>query len=186
MHPHRKRHKYTNLTILAITTVLTILLFRTESVHSFLLSLGNLGYLSALIAGALFVSTFTIAIGAVLLLVLAESIPLLELAVIAGLGSLVMDLLLFKFVKNNLIKEIAPIYEDLGGSHLTRLLHTKYFSWTLPVIGAAIIASPLPDEIGVSLLGLSKMPTWKFLIISFVMNAAGIFLLVSASTIIKP
>ena len=133
-----------------------------------------MGYISAFIAGALFVSTFTISLGAVLLLVLAENLPLLELAVVAGLGSLVMDLIMFKFVKNNLIKEIAPIYEDLGGSHLTKLLHTKYFSWTLPVIGAIIIISPLPDEIGVTLLGLSKMPTWKFILFAFVLDVLGI------------
>lgn len=186
MQPHRKHHKYTNLTILTLTIVATVLLFKNESVHSFLLSLGNFGYLSAFFAGAMFVSTFTAAIGVVMILVLAEGLSAVELGLIAGAGAVLTDLLIFKFVKDNLIKEIAPIYNDLGGGHLTKLLHTKYFSWTLPVIGAAMIASPLPDEIGVSLLGLSKMPTWKFLLISFVLNAIGIFFLVSASTIIKP
>ena len=186
MQPHRKHYKYTNLTILALTIIALIVALRNEAFHSFLPSLGNFGYLSAFLAGAMFVSTFTAAIGVVMLLVLAEGLSAVELGLIAGAGAVLTDFLIFKFVKDGLIEEIAPIYNDLGGGHLTKVLHTKYFSWTLPVIGALIIASPLPDEIGVSLLGISKMPTWKFLIISFVMNAAGIFLLVSASTVIKP
>lgn len=186
MHPRHKHRKYTNLTILALTIVATVLLFRNESVHSFLLSLGSFGYLSAFLAGAMFVSIFTAAIGAVMILVLAEGLSAVELGLIAGAGAVLTDFLIFKFIKDNLLREIVPIYDDLGGGHLTKLLHTKYFSWTLPVIGATIIASPLPDEIGVSLLGLSKMPTWKFLIISFILNAVGIFLIVSASTVIKP
>jgi len=57
--------------------------------------------------------------------------------------------------------------------------------WTLPVIGAIIIASPFPDEIGVSLVGISKIKTYQFLLVSFILNAIGIFLVVSASAVIK-
>ena len=54
------------------------------------------------------------------------------------------------------------------------------------MIGAIIIASPFPDEIGVSLMGISKMKTYQFILISFLLNAIGIFLVVSASLVIKP
>ena len=56
----------------------------------------------------------------------------------------------------------------------------------LPIIGAIIIASPFPDEIGVSLMGLSKLSTPKFIFISYILNSIGLFLIVSASVIIKP
>jgi len=39
------------------------------------------------------------------------------------------------------------------------VLYLKYLSWSLPVIGAVIIASPFPDELGISLMGFSKMKT---------------------------
>jgi len=79
------------------------------------------------------------------------------------------------------------IYDHIDGDHhFKKVLHTKYFSWTLPVIGAIIIASPFPDEIGVSLMGISKMKTYQFILISFLLNAIGIFLVVSASLVIKP
>ena len=66
------------------------------------------------------------------------------------------------------------------------LIHTKYFSWTLPVLGAVIIASPLPDEMGVGLMGISKLKTSQFILLSFVLNSIGIFIIVSAGAFFKP
>jgi uncharacterized membrane protein YdjX (TVP38/TMEM64 family) len=117
---------------------------------------------------------------------LAERLSPIEIGLIAGLGAVIGDLTIFRFVKDDLIKEIKPLYKRLGGNHLAHALHSKYFSWTLPVVGALIIASPLPDELGVGLMGISKLKTYQFVIISFILNALGIFLVVSASMFIKP
>ena len=70
--------------------------------------------------------------------------------------------------------------------HIKKLFHSKYFNWMLPIIGAIIIASPFPDELGVSLIGLSKLSTGKFILLSYVLNSIGIFLVVSVSVFIKP
>jgi uncharacterized membrane protein YdjX (TVP38/TMEM64 family) len=131
------------------------------------------------------VSTFTVATAAVILLALAETLSPLEIALVAGLGAVVGDFTIFRFIKNNLIDEIELIYIRLGGNHFSKMLHTKFFTWTLPVVGAIIIASPFPDEVGLSLMGISKMKTRQFVLISFLLNAIGIFLIVSAYTIIK-
>ena len=52
------------------------------------------------------------------------------------------------------------------------------------MLGAFVIVSPLPDELGVSLLGMSEIKTGKFLLISSISHTIGMFLLVSASLII--
>jgi hypothetical protein len=46
------------------------------------------------------------------------------------------------------------------------------------VLGAFIIASPLPDELGLTLMGMSKVRLAVLVPVSFVMNAVGIYLLV--------
>lgn len=185
--PSWKRWRYKNLTFFVLSLFIAYFLSRYEPFHTYLISLGDYGYLGAFLAGMLFVSTFTVATGAIILLVLAERLSSIELGVIAGLGAVAGDFIIFRFIKENLIREVTAIYEQIDGSHhISKVLHTKYFSWTLPVIGAIIIASPLPDEVGVSLMGISRMRTYKFIIISFVLNAIGIFLVVSASTVIKP
>lgn len=180
-------YKYKNLTFLFISIIVAFFVFQYEPLHSFLLNLGGFGYIGAFIAGILFVSTFTVATGAILLLILAQRLSPLEIGIIAGLGAVTGDLTIFRFIKDNLVNEISDIYGKVDGNHhLRRVLHSRYFGWTLPVIGGAIIASPFPDEIGVSLMGISKMKTYKFLLVSFILNAIGIFLIVSASRIIKP
>ncbi len=179
--------KYKNLTIFFLSLIVAIILSRYEPFHNFLLNLGGLGYIGAFFAGMLFVFTFTIATGAVILFALAKSLSPIEIGIIAGLGAVVGDFAIFRFIKDGLAREIESLYSNLDhNNHLKKVLHSKYFSWTLPVIGAIIIASPLPDEIGVSLMGISKMKTYQFLIISFILNAIGIFLIVSASRFIRP
>lgn len=179
--------RYKNLTLFFISVIFAFSLSRFEAFHVFLLSLGDLGYLGAFLGGALFVSTFTVTTGAVILLILAERLSPIEIGIVAGLGAVVGDFTIFRLIKDNLTSELSSIYGQLDGDHhVQKILYSKYFSWTLPVIGAVIIASPFPDEIGISLLGISKLKTYQFLIISFILNAIGIFLVVSASVIIKP
>jgi uncharacterized membrane protein YdjX (TVP38/TMEM64 family) len=64
--------------------------------------------------------------------------------------------------------------------HLLRIFQNKYLAWFLPVAGAIIIASPFPDEVGVSLMGLSKIKPWRFALLSFILNTAGIYILLTA------
>lgn len=178
--------KYKNLTFISFGILLAYLLSQNEQFHQFLLALGDIGYLGAFIAGMLFVSTFTVATGAVILLVLAENLSIIEIGIIAGFGAVLGDFTIFRFIKNTLLEEVTPLYNHLGGRHLTRIFNSRYFHWTLPVVGALIIASPFPDELGISLMGISKMKTYKFLIISFILNTIGIMLILSASAVIKP
>lgn len=180
-----KTFRYKNLTLLGISLIVAFILYKSESFHSFLLHLGTFGYFGAFIAGILFVSTFTAATGVLILLVLAEQLSVIELGVIAGLGAVVGDCIIFRFIKDDLVSEVAPMYNQLGGGQISKVLHSRYFSWSLPVIGAILIASPLPDEIGISLLGLSKMKTPQFLVLSFCLNAVGIMLVVTSSFFIQ-
>ncbi|MBI2031551.1 MAG: hypothetical protein HYT08_02945 [Candidatus Levybacteria bacterium] len=184
---HKLHLRYKNLILTGVGVAFAVFISRLEIFHSFLLGLGSLGYLGAFIGGILFVSTFTVGTGAIILLVLSESLNPIEIGLVAGLGAVVGDVTIFRFIKDSLTDEIVSIYNHVDGDHhFTKLLHSKYFSWTLPVVGAIIVASPLPDEIGVSLMGISKMKTYQFLIVSFILNSIGIFLVISASLVIKP
>lgn len=181
-----KSFRYKNLTILCVSLFVAYLLYENEGFHSFLLHLGGFGYFGAFIAGMLFVSTFTVATGVLILLVLAEQLSVWELGLIAGLGAVLGDLIIFRFIKDDLVEEVRPLYNQFGGGHISKLLHSRYFSWTLPVIGAVLIASPFPDEIGISLMGLSKIRTYQFIALSFCLNTVGIMLVVSTSFFVKP
>jgi len=56
-------------------------------------------------------------------------------------------------------------------------LHLRLFRWSMVLFGALVIASPLPDEIGLAMMGLSKVKTLLFIPISFSLNAFGILII---------
>jgi len=181
------RYHYKNLTYLLVGFIAAFFLRQSDVFHVFLFRLGEYGYLGSFIGGMLFVSTFTISVGSVILLTLAERLNPLEIGLIAGFGAVIGDFIIFKFIRNKgFVDEVRHFFDFFGGDKISHLIHTKYFSWTLPVIGALIIASPLPDELGVGLMGISRLKTYQFLILSFVLDSIGIFLVVLASTFIKP
>ena len=104
-----QRLKYKNLVFFFISLVVVFSLFNQQVVHSFLLSLGSIGYFGAFIGGMLFVSTFTVATGALILMILAETLSPIEIGVIAGLGAVAGDFIIFRFVKNNLSNELEEV-----------------------------------------------------------------------------
>src|SRR3989344_7237242 len=65
---HWQKWRYKNITFFVLSLIFAIFVARYEPFHQTLLHLGNLGYIGAFVAGALFVSTFTLATGAVILL----------------------------------------------------------------------------------------------------------------------
>lgn len=180
------RIHYQNLLLTALGICLAVYLGLNPQFHQLLTHAGTLGYFGAFLAGMFFVSTFTVATSAVILFEFAEVLPAWQIGLIAGLGAVVGDFIIFRFVKDDLLNDVDYISHLLDPQqHLKHLLHTPYFSWLLPVIGAAVIASPLPDELGISLLGLSTISAKKFLIISYLLNSVGIFVIVSTAAIVK-
>lgn len=177
--------KYKNIFFTILGILVAIFLSRNPYLHNFLVQLGDLGYIGAFFAGMLFVSTFSVATGALILFILAESLHPLEIGLIAGVGGVIGDLMIYAIVKDGLKRELVDVYNHIDSDHhILKLFHSKYFSWTLPVIGAIIIASPLPDEFGVSLMGISKIHPLKFMLISYSLNSIGIFLTVSTALVV--
>lgn len=186
-HLHTRTLSYHNLFLVFFGLFVASLLYMYEPFHEFLLHLGGFGYVGAFFAGVLFVSSFTAATGILLLLVFAESYPILYIGLCAGLGAVMGDMLIFSFVKNSLTEEISTMYHMIDPkNHIRVLMRSRYFAWAMPLLGALIIASPLPDEVGVSLMGISKMNPAQFMFVSFLLNTLGIVFILYASTYIKP
>lgn len=175
-----RNYKYKGLTLIFISILLTIFLSKYNFLNQFLFDIRHTPFLGSFIAGILYVSASTAALGILMLSDLSKTLHPIEIAIIAGLGGALADFVLFRFFKGYLISEITPIYNKLGGKHLTKLMYHKYLRWSLPIIGAIIIASPFPDEIGISLMGLTRIKNYQFIILSFALNITGVFLLVYA------
>ncbi|MDP2934019.1 MAG: hypothetical protein Q8N81_07910, partial [bacterium] len=94
-----------------------------------------------------------------------------------GLGALIGDLIIFRFVKDRVSEHFYYLMRVSKSERLFSIFKLKLFRWIIPFVGALIIASPLPDEIGVTMLGLSKMKNSYFILLSFLLNSAGILII---------
>ncbi|MCA9346228.1 hypothetical protein KC960_01945 [Candidatus Saccharibacteria bacterium] len=175
--------RFKNTLLLFISLVGFYFLTRTNLVDNALNKVGSLGYFGAVIAGIFFVSTFTVAPAAVVIFHMAEVLHPLEIALLSGFGAMIGDYFVFRYVKDRVFQELLPIARKLHTPRMKALFKSPYFIWILPVVGAFVIASPLPDEVGVGMMGMSKIKRWQFFVLAFVLNAVGIFIIVSAAAI---
>lgn len=177
--------KFKNTLFLALSMVLFFLLAQTPQVDGILRQLGYMGRLGSLITGFFFVSTYTVVPAGYVLFELAKYQNALEVAAFAGVGAMLGDYIIFRFIRDRVMDEIMPYLSKVGTSKVRRLFTTPYFAWLVPVIGAVIVASPLPDELGVSLMGASKMKSTHFMVITYLLNAAGILVIVLLAETVK-
>jgi hypothetical protein len=173
---HQQKHH--NILMLFLGVALAIFLSKNQTFNNFLLSLGQYGYISAVVAGAMFVCTFTVATGALVIFTLAKTLSPIELILCGMIGAVIFDMSIYKTIKNTVDKDIMEVFNNPHFSHFKKILHTKYFAWMMPLIGLIVFLSPLPDELGISLLGLSKLKTYQFFLISIFNHALGMILVV--------
>jgi hypothetical protein len=179
---HHWRYPY--LSVLLISVLITFYLASSEDFKNWVYQIGNIGYLGALLAGLLFTSSFTLSISIVVIAILAENLNPITLALVGGVGSAAGDYLLLRFIRDNLSGEVKRLVGDKETKHILHFLRLRYISWSLPIVGALVIASPLPDEIGIGLLGISRISVWKFLLISYFSNAFGILAIASVARVL--
>lgn len=179
-----KRWRFKNTFLLVLSLIGFYYLLQLPVTDQAIRKFGNLGYVGAFLAGIFFVSTFTVAPAGLVLYRLAENLHPAEVALLAGLGAMVGDYVIFRFMKDRVFEELAPLLRQLHTPYVRTLFRSPFFAWLLTLIGALIIASPVPDEVGVSMLGLSKIRPWQFFAVTFTLNTLGVFLIVTAAKLI--
>lgn len=172
-----ERHLVHHVVYLFGSILLAYAMVRSGALHSFIAMFDELSHVGSLVAGLFFASIFTTAPAVVVLGELAQETPLLVVAIFGAIGAVCGDYILFLLVRGGVSGDVSYISKHAGLKRYTKIFRTKLFHRILPLVGAFIIASPLPDELGLTLLGLSKVPKERFLLISFLMNALGILMI---------
>lgn len=171
---NRKGYLIRDLVIIILSILIAIIIAKTNILQGLLITTQGLKFLGSFLAGMFFISIFTVAPASVILFEIAQTNPVLEVAFFGGLGALLGDLIIFRFIKNSLADDIYYLIKKTKIQRLTGIFHLKLFRWLIPFLGALIVASPLPDELGLVMMGLSKVKTSTFIIISFILNFLGI------------
>ena len=172
-----KRHLRQDFYIVAASIAAAWAIVRFGAVDALLAYAGD-GFLAgSFVAGAFFTSVMTTAPAIAVLGVLSLHGNLFLVALVGGLGAVCGDYLIFAFVRDRLGDDLAYLIKRNGSPRFFKIFHRKSFRWVLQFVGALIIASPLPDELGLVLLGITKMSARRFLAVSYAFNATGIFLI---------
>lgn len=172
----QKRKLTRDLAIIFAGIVIGIFIALTNGAGQILASTKGTIIFGSLMAGGLFVSLFTAVPAAVVLVELMAANSFWDVVVWATVGAMIGDLLIFIFVEDALSGDIKYLSGKIKLRRV-RLFHSKYLRWLMPVIGAVIVASPFPDELGISMMGMSKMPLTFFIPISLTLNFLGILAL---------
>ncbi|QQG42605.1 MAG: hypothetical protein HYW15_00030 [Candidatus Giovannonibacteria bacterium] len=179
---HNQHDLVQDLAIMALSVLIAVILATTDILAKILASAQELKLLGSFIAGMFFTSVFTVAPAVVALGKIAQANSALQVAIFGAAGAVVGDLIIFRFVRDRLSGHLAELMRNRGvWKRISALFKLKSFRWVAFFVGGLIIASPLPDEAGVSLMGLSKIKTSWFIPLSFAFNFAGILLIAAAA-----
>jgi len=165
-----------------LSVILAFVLLFTGTFEIIISHLSQYGIFGGLVAGLLFPFTFTSASAGVFLVELGRFYNPLLIALIAGIGAMVSDLLMFRFLKEGIVDEIKLIGKVLLSiptlQRMENLTKKKVWLWGIPFVASVLIASPLPDEIGIALFSMINFRPRYLSAISYLLNTIGIFALV--------
>lgn len=175
---HKNNLLIQDLAIILLSIFIAVFLVKTHVITNILTSTKELELLGSFIAGMFFTSVFTTAPAIVTLGEIAKVNSVIQTAFFGAMGAVVGDLIIFRFVRDKLSEDLMElISHNNPGKRIKAILKIKFFRSFTFLIGGLIIASPLPDELGIGLLGFSKMRAWRFIPFSFIFNFIGILLI---------
>ncbi|MFH0873929.1 MAG: hypothetical protein V1846_03810 [Candidatus Komeilibacteria bacterium] len=166
-----------DLGIIILSILVAIFLVQTGAIHHFVALFKGQYVLSSLVAGFFWSSMFTIAPAVAVLGDLSNSYPLWQIALFGAIGSVVCDAIIFRFVKDDVDEDLLYIFNLQPHRRLRHIIKTKVFHWILPLLAGLIIASPLPDELAMAVIGFTKVNKKVFTVITFIFSFFGILLI---------
>lgn len=173
-HAWWRRFEYKHTTLLVFVLVAFVFLLDSALMTAFFEFVEELGHLGMMIAGALFVSVFTTAASVVMLYELGQQYNPWEVILFAAIGSTLGDFLILTLFENRIAHELMSLMRKAKLHKMIRLLKRKRLRPLFLILGVGIIGSPIPDEIGLTLMDLSHYSKAKILALCFFANAAGI------------
>ncbi|OGY59801.1 MAG: hypothetical protein A3B23_02835 [Candidatus Colwellbacteria bacterium RIFCSPLOWO2_01_FULL_48_10] len=172
------RHLVKDLGIIIFSVIVAVVLIKTGVIHELLASIRGFGVWGTIIVGFFFTSIFTTTPAIVAFATIAgDTGNVFQTALLGASGAVLGDLILFRFVRDSITDDFMYLLKTRPKEKLKHLFKIRFFRWTLFLIGGLIIASPIPDEVGIMLMGVTKLKTIAFVPISYAFNFLGILLI---------
>ena len=178
LHPEHRALVLRDILLLGVSIAVAVILVRTNVLAELLLSVGQMELLGSFIAGFFFTSIFTTAPAIVALGEIARVHDVVTVAAVGAVGAAAGDFFIFRFIRDSFASHVFELVRHRdAGRRIKIFLHRRLFRWASFFVGGLILASPLPDELGISLLGFSNMKTSWFVFFSLIFNFIGILII---------
>lgn len=137
-----------------------------------------LRFVAEVVAGIFYTSFFTSPISIAMLIALAQDNNPIVTALLAGFGAVLGDFIIVKFFREELSADLKLVSQELHIQKVNRFLQKLRLDFITPFLGAIIVASPFPDELGLLMLGVSRLKYREIALLTYILNTAGILLIV--------
>ncbi len=139
---------------------------------------------TAFVSGILFTSLFTIAPASIALAEIGTQANVLTISLVGAVGAVFGDMLLFYIIRDTVVEDLKTIVKASSYRNFVAHFNGGVLRWLTPVIGAVIIASPLPDEVGLAMLGFARVRSLFMIPITFIANFFGIWAVISLANLL--
>ncbi len=169
------RAVFWDIVIIMCSISIAILLTKNHVILALIGKSQELGHIGSFIAGILFTSIFTTPLSFAAISEIIQTQGVLETALWAACGAVVGDLVIFYFIRDIFSEHIKTLLSHQRTfRRIGHIFRSRLSGFLTFLVGGLIIASPLPDELGVGLLGFSRMREIYFIPLSFGFNFLGI------------
>lgn len=178
--------KHQNIVLLLLSFVFTYYLVKTGFINTVVEFLGNFGYISAFILGFLFSFGFTTTPASATLFFLAKHLNPVGMAFISAIGAAMSNLIIYMFVKYQLLDEIRYILSEDFKLEFSKfeitltqsMMKRKWMRIFVPALAGILTAMPVPTELIAAVLwNIVRYKPQIVLIYSFVFSFIGILAL---------
>ena len=165
--------------IIIISIFMAIILVRFGVISALLERLAWFGGFNTFIAGLFFSSIFTTAPALIALAEIAkDSNSILQVALTGALGAVCGDLIIYHFFGDAMMSDFATLMSIETRRRWRHIFHLRLFRWFFTFLGGIVIATPfLPDELGLLMMGTTRLRFSIFLPISYFFNFLGILII---------
>lgn len=175
--------KHPKLIFLTFFILLAYYLFTQPFMLDWITQLNRFSYFGVFLAGGLATFGFTAPFGIGFLLNFEPEFVFFA-AIIGGIGGMVADLLIFRTIRFSFMDEIKDLEKTKVIKKIEHIVnnnkHILIKHYLLYIFAGIIISTPLPDELGVSILaGLTTIKPLKLAVLSFLLHTASIFALLN-------
>ena len=170
----QKKQVITDFCIIIFSLIIALMFAKTGFLKSLLTSTQEFKIIGSFVAGMFVASMFTALPATIILAEIAKSSSIYSVAFFGAMGALVGDVLIFLFVRNKLSSDLMYVLTTIKSAPTLNIFRVRYLRQCVAVLGAFVVASPLPDELGLIMMGLSDIKVRYFFPLAFFLHSSGI------------